>query len=180
MRRRTLVLFLTALSLWPGAVLAQSRDAALAERAADAIRSYAQFTIFDDVSIQVSYGTARLTGAVTAPLMRTELGARVARVDGFERVVHAVVVVPVSPHDSNLRTRIAQAIYTHSAFWHYASMANPPIHIVVDRGRVTLTGRVNNEVERRLAYALANVDGTFSVTHRLPLDREQNLPGHER
>jgi hyperosmotically inducible protein len=180
MRRRTLALLLAAVSLWPGAVLAQSRDAALAERAADAIRSYAQFTIFDDVSIQVSNGTARLTGAVTAPLKRTEIGVRVSRVDGIEQVDNAIVVLPVSPYDSSLRTRIAQAIYSHSAFWHYASMANPPIHIVVDRGRVTLTGRVNNEVERRLAYALANVDGTFSVTNRLKLDREQHLPGHER
>ena len=30
-------------------------------------------------------------------------------------------------------------------------MANPPIHIIVEDGRVTLTGVVNSNVERMLA-----------------------------
>jgi hyperosmotically inducible protein len=50
-------------------------------------------------------------------------------------------------------------------------MAQPPIHIVVDNGHVTLTGYVNNETERTLAYALAQVPGTFSVKNDLKLDQ---------
>jgi osmotically-inducible protein OsmY len=81
-------------------------------------------------------------------------------------------VLPVSISDSRLRSKVAQAIYSNSAFWHYASMVNPPIHIVVEHSRITLTGCVNNEVERRLAYALASqVDGALSVTNELRLDR---------
>ena len=171
MRSALLALAIALVSAAPAAAQLPSRDRVLAERAAEAVRGYAQFTIFDDVSIEVNDGVARLTGWVTAPLKRTDIGARVSRVDGLEEVRNDIVVLPVSPHDSNLRTRIARAIYNHSAFWHYASMANPPIHIVVERGRVTLTGQVNNEVERRLAYALANVEGTFSVTNRLKLDK---------
>ena len=48
-------------------------------------------------------------------------------------------MLPVSQFDDELRFRIARAIYGNSAFWNYAAMANPPIHIVVNRGRVTLT-----------------------------------------
>ena len=145
-------------------------DADLAERVAAAVRGYAQFSIFDDIEIEVVNRVAKLTGRVTAPLKKTDIAARAARVDGVDRVIDDIEVLPVSQHDSNLRVRIARAIYTNSTFWHYASMANPPIHIVVERGRVTLTGFVNSEVERMMAYALAQVDGAFSVTNRLRLD----------
>ena len=51
--------------------------------------------------------------------------------------------------------RIARAIYGNPAFWHYANMAQPPIHIVVKNGHVTLAGVVNSNVERALARSLA-------------------------
>ena len=42
-------------------------------------------------------------------------------------------------------------------------MANPPIHIIVEEGRVTLTGVVNSDVERMLARSLATGRGELSV-----------------
>jgi osmotically-inducible protein OsmY len=52
-------------------------------------------------------------------------------------------------------------------------MANPPIHIVVERGRVTLTGVVNSEVDRMLARSLAATQfGAFSVKNELKTDAE--------
>jgi hyperosmotically inducible protein len=51
-------------------------------------------------------------------------------------------------------------------------MANPPIHIVVDRGRVTLTGVVMNEVEKMLARSIATGSGAFSVTNELRTEAE--------
>src|SRR3954470_10271461 len=51
-------------------------------------------------------------------------------------------------------------------------MANPPIHIVVERGRVTLTGVVQSNVERMLAQSLAAQFGAFSVTNALKTDAE--------
>ena len=42
-------------------------------------------------------------------------------------------------------------------------MANPPIHIVVENGRVTLAGVVQSNVERMLARSLATTFGAFSV-----------------
>jgi hyperosmotically inducible protein len=81
-------------------------------------------------------------------------------------------VLPVSIGDDELRHRIARSIYGNSAFWNYASMANPPIHIVVEHGRVTLEGVVNNNVERMLARSLATTFGAFSVTNDLRTDAE--------
>jgi hypothetical protein len=51
-------------------------------------------------------------------------------------------------------------------------MANPPIHIVVERGHVTLAGVVNSNVERALARSLAIGFGSFSVKNELKTDAE--------
>lgn len=106
------------------------------------------------------------------PYKRDDLERRVLRVDGVSAVKNEIAVLPVSAYDNELRFRIARAIYGNPSFWHYASMANPPIHIVVERGHVTLTGVVNNEVERVLARSLATSLGAFSVTNDLKTDAE--------
>jgi hypothetical protein len=51
-------------------------------------------------------------------------------------------------------------------------MVNPPIHIVVENGRVTLTGVVNNDVEKMLARSLATGSNAFSVQSLLKTDAE--------
>ena len=81
-------------------------------------------------------------------------------------------MLPVPPFDDELRYRIARAIYSNAAFWHYASMAYPPIHIVVESGKVTLAGVVNSNVERMLARSLATTFGAFSVKNDLKTDSE--------
>jgi osmotically-inducible protein OsmY len=51
-------------------------------------------------------------------------------------------------------------------------MVNPPIHIVVENGHVTLTGVVNNNVERMLAQSIASSSLAFSVKNDLKTDAE--------
>jgi osmotically-inducible protein OsmY len=136
------------------------------------VRTYAHFTIFDDVRAQVAEGHVILTGRVTMPFKRGDIERRVARVGGVRSVQNQIDVLPVSNYDNELRARIARAIYGNPNFWHYAAMANPPIHIVVERGHVTLAGVVHNEVERMLARSLATSLGAFSVTVDLKTDAE--------
>ncbi len=81
-------------------------------------------------------------------------------------------MLPISSYDDDLRSRIARAIYGNSAFWRYAAQANPPIHIIVENGHVTLTGVVNNNVDRMLARSLATGFGELSVTNQLKTDSE--------
>ena len=136
------------------------------------VRQYTRFTIFDDVNVAVDNGMVTLTGRVTMPFKKDDLEARVAKVDGVVQVKNELGVLPVSPYDDELRFRIARAIYSNPSFWNYAAMANPPIHIVVENGRVTLTGTVNNNVERMLARSLAMTFGAFSVSNNLRTDAE--------
>jgi osmotically-inducible protein OsmY len=133
---------------------------------------YVNFTVFDDVSMSINNGVVTLMGRVTMPYKKDDLGRRVARVDGVKEVQNQIQVLPVSQFDDELRFRIARAIYGNSTFWHYAAMANPPIHIVVERGHVRLTGVVNSNVERVLARSLATGFGEFSVTNDLKTDAE--------
>jgi osmotically-inducible protein OsmY len=166
------VAFFAAALLTPALARAQSSDHDLLRQAMSAVRGYTQLTIFDDVNVAVSDRAVTLTGRVTMPYKRNEIGTRVSKIDGVRDLVNDIQVLPVSIEDSRLRQRVAQAIYGNSTFWQYASMVNPPIHIVVERSRVTLTGCVSSEVERMLAYALATqVNGALGVTNELKVDR---------
>jgi osmotically-inducible protein OsmY len=159
------------LSAAPGpAADAQTHDALVAARAIEAVREYVHFSIFDDVTVSVTGGAVRLDGRVTMPFKREEIGARVARATGALEVVNDIQVLPLLGSDIDLRRTVAGAIYGHPAFWAYASMARPPIHIIVERGHVRLTGVVNNQMERRLAQALAQVPGAFGVTNELRIE----------
>ncbi len=136
------------------------------------VNRYARFTIFDDVNASVDHGVVTLTGVVTMPYKRDDIGRRVAKVDGVSEVRNQIRVLPVSIEDDALRYRVARAIYGNSTFWNYAAMVNPPIHIVVEHSRVTLTGVVNSETDRLLARSLASQFGVMSVTNRLKTDAE--------
>ncbi len=173
MRTRSIAAVLVALAALSaaGPAAAQPNESRLAETVASNIRGYNNFTIFDDVDIAVQGRTVTLTGRVTMPFKRDDIGSRVARIDGVESVVNRIQVLPASDFDAILRRRIAMAIYGHPAFWQYASMVNPPIHIVVEHARVRLTGRVASEVDRMLACALAQVDGALSITNELSIDK---------
>ena len=148
------------------------KDFQVLKDVATSVERYTRFTIFDDVSASVKDGVVTLTGKVTMPFKRDDIEKRVAKVNGVVTVRDEITVLPVSQFDDELRYRIARSIYGHSNFWNYAIMANPPIHIVVEHGRVTLTGVVQSNVDRMLARSLASQFGAFSVTNDLKTDAE--------
>ncbi len=171
---RSVVLAALLVSLVPAAGLAQvdRRDAAIFRDVAKEVSTYTRFTVFDDLQASVTDGVVVLYGKVTMPYKRDDIARRVAGVAGVKQVVDKIQVLPVSPFDDGLRYQIARAIYGNPSFWHYASMVNPPIHILVENGNVTLTGVVNNNVERVLARSLASGFNAFSVKSELKTDAE--------
>ena len=168
----TLLGFTLLLSPAIASAQVETRDRQVIEQVSQQVLRYTQYTIFDSVSASIENGRAILTGWVTMPYKRDDIEQRVRRVDGVTAVENAIAVLPVSQFDDELRFRIARAIYGNSSFWQYASMANPPIHILVNRGRVTLDGVVNSNIERMLARSLATGFGAFEVTNQLRTDAE--------
>jgi hyperosmotically inducible protein len=166
-------LLLTAnVSLAGSAGQDERKDFQIAKDIAKSVQRYTQFTIFDDISANVKDGAVTLTGKVTMPYKRNDIEKRIAKLDGVRSVSDQISVLPVSQFDDELRYRIARSIYNNSNFWNYAIMPNPPIHIVVEHGRVTLTGVVQSNVDRMLARSLATQFGALSVTNALKTDAE--------
>jgi hyperosmotically inducible protein len=98
----------------------------------------------------------------------------VAHLAGVNRVVNKIEVLPLSPYDDSLRRRAYRAVFGTAGLWRYAMGANPSIHIVVDRGRITLEGVVANASDAQLAYMAARgVSGAFAVTNNLQVEQRR-------
>ena len=143
-------------------------DQKVAEEVAKAVNRYPYFTIYDDVNLQIENGAVTLNGRVTMPYKSEEIGKRVSKVLGVQSVDNRIETLPVNIGDQKLRAALLYRIYGDSTFREYASRVNPPIHIIVERGRVALTGAVRSEVERRKAEHIArSTFGVFAVENRL-------------
>ncbi len=143
-------------------------DQKVAEEVAKVVNRYPYFTIYDDVSLQIESGQVTLNGRVTMPFKSEEIGTRVSKVFGVQSVDNRIATLPVNIGDQRLRRSLLYRIYGDSMFREYASRVNPPIHIIVERGRVALTGAVRSEVEKRKAEHIArSTFGVFAVENRL-------------
>ena len=149
----------------------QAQPRPLSSDVARSVATYSRYTVFDDVRVHVDEGAVTLSGKVTEPVKKDELGKRVAALTGVTALRNEIEVLPPLASDDDLRHRVARAIYGHAAFWRYAAMPTPPIRILVDRGRVTLTGVVQTDSDRMLARSLASGLGETSLTCELRAER---------
>jgi osmotically-inducible protein OsmY len=142
-------------------------DEKLAAEVVDKIQHYDLFTVYDDFQGNVKNGIVHLRGAVTDEKKLGDIIERVAKVRGVQEIDNKVTVLPANQDDDRLRVTIANAIYSLSDFERY-SMANPPIHVIVNRGHVTLVGAVRSEIEKRKAYEAARfVNGVLALDDRV-------------
>jgi hypothetical protein len=138
-------------------------DPAIARQIKQRIVSYAFYTTFDSVDADVKDGTVLLSGWVLDEARSKAVVDLVARVHGVVEVMNLVQTLSVSPRDDEIRYEIAGRIYDDPLFRVYADPLPAPIHIIVEHGRVTLTGIVDSEVQRRAAEAIACL--VFGVVH---------------
>jgi hyperosmotically inducible protein len=96
---------------------------------------------------------------VSLPWKKVDLGRLVERLPGVESVTNNLKVLPTSSFDDELRIRIARAIFRDPVLSRYAMQVVPPIHIIVENGRVKLEGVVNSEMEKNVAGVRASTAG---------------------
>jgi osmotically-inducible protein OsmY len=126
------------------------------------------YGVFDNLEYKVDGDTVTLYGQVRNPTTRSDAERRVARIEGVERVVNNIEVLPVSSFDDSIRVRTYRAVFRSGSLYRYAMGTNPSIHIVVKNGRVTLEGVVSSKMDSQLANMAANgVPGVFAVTNNL-------------
>jgi len=169
---------LVALSVMLSGTLARAssgepKDFQLFNAVADRVNRYDRMTIFDSIDIGVKDGVVTLTGEVTNPIKRDEIGKEIAKVDGVRTLKNNIAVLPVSPFDDQLRARLARSIYGNSNFSSNRG-AIPSIRIIVDNGHVTLTGVVNSDFDRQFAEEtiVRQQSGVFSLKNELKTDAE--------
>jgi hyperosmotically inducible periplasmic protein len=129
------------------------------------------YGVFDNLAYKVDGYNVTLLGQVTRPTLKSSAENVVKDIEGVQKVVNNIEVLPVSPNDDRLRLALYRTIYGHTALNRYALNAVPPIHIIVKNGNVTLEGVVANEMDKNVANIQANsVPGVFSVTNNLRVE----------
>lgn len=142
--------------------------AQMLEQARKEVVTYYAFGIFDNVQLEAQGDKLIVSGQVTQPFKKSNLGSILARVKGVAALENNLEVLPTSSNDDLLRTQVARAIYGNSTLFNYGNRAVPPIHIIVKNGNVTLEGAVGSKMDRQIAEIAARTTGlSFSVTNNL-------------
>ena len=129
------------------------------------------YGVFDNLAYRVDGNTVTLLGQVTRPALKSDAEHAVKGIEGVDRVVNNIEVLPLSPMDDRIRMAEYRSIFSQPGLDRYAMQAVPPIHIIVNNGKVTLVGVVANKSDKDLAGLKANgVPGVFSVTNDLRIE----------
>jgi hyperosmotically inducible protein len=129
------------------------------------------YGVFDNLAFRVDGGTVTLLGQVTRPTLKSDAENVVKGIEGVTRVENQIQVLPLSSMDDRIRIATYRAIFSKPGLDRYAMQAVPPIHIIVDNGKVTLDGVVASEGDKDLAGVAANgVSGVFAVNNNLRVE----------
>jgi len=133
------------------------------------------YGVFDNLSYKVdSDGTVTLLGQVARPTLKSDAENVVKHIEGVEKIVNNIEVLPTSMNDDRIRRAAYRAIYGNSALSEYQLRAVPPIHIIVNNGHITLEGVVARQMDKQIAGIQANsVHGAFSVTNNLVVEEQE-------
>ncbi|MGD0696820.1 MAG: BON domain-containing protein [Terriglobia bacterium] len=152
-----------------GQIPAQS-EANVQRQVLHQLRMLPYYTVFDDLNFKVDGYTVELSGQVTNPALKSDAEGVVKHIEGVQRVINNIEVLPLSGFDNRIRLAEYRAIYSSPGFERYFS-ALPPIHIIVKNGHVKLIGVVADQFDRNVAGIRANgVSGVFSVENDLRVE----------
>ncbi|MEX2303631.1 MAG: BON domain-containing protein [Bryobacterales bacterium] len=168
------------------------QQARLAEQIRKEIVTLPDYSLFDNLSYLFEDGgsTVVLRGQVAKPTLKKSTERVVQRLEGVEKVVNEIEVLPNSPNDEQVRAGVYVRVYGHPTLSRYnpnrgtplfsstarrsfGISSDPPpgrhpIHIIVKNANVTLEGVVDTEGDKTIAGLQANsTPGAFSVTNNL-------------
>jgi hyperosmotically inducible protein len=133
------------------------------------------FGVFDWLEGKVEPdGTVFLAGQVTRPTLKKDAQRRVEKVEGVERVINQIEVLPLSPNDDRLRRAVFRELFNfNSPLFRYGQQPIPSIHIIVSRGKLVLKGVVANKGDSDIANIRARgVPGLFEVRNDLRIEKD--------
>jgi osmotically-inducible protein OsmY len=166
------IVLCTAASVWGTAqsnkTFSPKAQARITKEVRHSILMLPDFGTFDNIAFKLNGYDVVLIGQVTRPSLKDDAQRVVQKIEGVERVVNQIEVLPVSGFDDRLRRDLFIAIYRYAPLQHYGVGSNRPIRIIVNHGHVTLEGVVDRQSDKNLAGIRANgVPGVFSVQNNL-------------
>jgi osmotically-inducible protein OsmY len=121
---------------------------------------------FDLVGVEVNHGFVKFTGTVQDQTLPEKIMKDAIWTPGVRDVSNQIQYASISVGDSRLR----QTIYTRlkAQYPQYFIGKQPSIIIVVDGGRVLLTGYVNSEGEKqKISSSIRSMTGVLSLNNQL-------------
>ena len=156
-----------------------------------ALERLPNYGVFDYLAFNIDRGTVTLMGSVYEAGLKSEAERAVKRVSGVDEVANRIEVLPPSMNDDRIRRATFYNIYTDAFLSRYTSggahtaaqeaaefgrilgrqpFGYYPIRIIVDGGRTTLRGVVDNASDRQVAeFRAREVDGVFAVKNELEI-----------
>lgn len=167
-------LAISASAVFAAPVSSPQDDARTANKVRKELVTLPYYGVFDNLAYKLEGGTVTLYGQVVDAITRKDAESRVKKIEGVDRVVNNIQVLPVSGMDNSIRVRTYRTIARTASLYRYFMGTNPSIHIIVSRGRVTLEGVVSNRMDSQLAYTAARqVSGVFEVTNNLRVENDR-------
>ena len=186
---KSVVVLLAALAI---AARPDAQTVAEKERAFNIERSLQRlpyYGVFDFLAFGVEKGVVTLQGYVYQDSLKSDAARAVKRVSGVDEVANKITVLPASPNDDRIRWATFYNIYTDDFLSRYSPggamgarydvrqfarfpgmqpSGNYPIHIIVQNGRTTLLGIVDNESDKTVAgFKPREISGVFAVENEL-------------
>jgi hyperosmotically inducible protein len=126
------------------------------------------YSIFDNLEYSIDGATVTLQGQVVHATIKDDAENAVKKIEGVEKVINNIEILPPSPDDDQIRRAEYHSIYGFGPLEKYATSSVASIHIIVKGGHVTLEGVVDNQSDKDTANIRANsVANVFSVTNNL-------------
>ena len=152
----------------PNETLSSEAQAKLIKGVRHALIMLPYYGVFDNLAFRLQGRTVILEGQVLTPTLKPDAERAVKKVEGVEKVVNNIEVLPPAPMDDQIRHAVFRAIYDYGPLFKYKNNPNPPIRIIVRNARVTLEGVVDTETDKGLCTLRANqVPSVLSVTNNL-------------
>jgi hyperosmotically inducible protein len=133
------------------------------------------YGVFDNIKFEVNGSTVTLDGKVHNGRNKSDAKNAVKDIDGVREVINKIEILPPSSFDNSIRRQMLRSFYRDGgSLYRYLQEPRPSMRIIVENGRVTLTGYVANKSDYNLANILANgISGVFSVQNELIVGEEQ-------
>jgi hyperosmotically inducible periplasmic protein len=113
------------------------------------------YGVFDTVRFETQGKTVTLSGQVVKESVKQNAERMVKQLEGVEKVMNHIEVLPSSRRDDALRMNVYRAVYETQPLEKYGTRGSPSIHIIVKDGWVTLEGVVDSDADRSLVHVRA-------------------------